>query len=270
MSFVWPFLIAISLWWVSTGLVLIIDRRAKGGIAVPPSIGFVALALLCGLVAWSAQLEGLTGVYLGFVAGIAIWGWHEIAFLSGRITGPDPAPCPPGATGWRRFKAALGAILWHEMAIAVTALALYAFCRGGENMVGLWTFNVLWIMRLSAKINVFLGVPNMTLDLLPDQVSYLKTYFRVRPMNWLFPFSVTLGTIAAAWFSHGAFVPGASEVAIASSALLSGLTALAVLEHWFLVLPIRDAALWHWWLGADELENSKKVPSNGVSAEAAP
>ncbi|MEM8791379.1 MAG: putative photosynthetic complex assembly protein PuhE [Pseudomonadota bacterium] len=269
MSFVWPFLIAIAVWWISTGIVLIIDRRARGGLSVPPSFGVAALAVLLGLAAWSAEVEGVLGVYAGFVAGIAVWGWHEIAFLSGRITGPDPRPCPPGARGWRRFQAAVGVILWHEMALAVTALAIYVICRGGENMLGLWTFNILWVMRLSAKINVFLGVPNMTLDLLPKHMDYLKSYFRVRPMNWLFPISVTAGTIAAAWLGHGAFVPGAGEAAIASSALLAGLTALAVLEHWFLVLPIRDAALWHWWMGADDVNESNEASTDSARAEPA-
>ena len=39
---------------------------------------------------------------------------------------------------------------------------MVALTWGGANQVGTWTFLVLWVMRLSAKLNVFLGVPNLT------------------------------------------------------------------------------------------------------------
>jgi hypothetical protein len=42
--------------------------------------------------------------------------------------------------------------------------------------------------------------------------------------------------------------------------LISTLLVLAILEHWFLVLPLRDAALWSWALARRSLAG----PSNGA------
>ena len=53
-------------------------------------------------------------------------------------------------------------------------------------------------MRVSAKLNVFLGVPNLAEQFLPDHLHYLKSFLRKKPMNLLFPVSVTGGTIVAA------------------------------------------------------------------------
>ena len=66
---------------------------------------------------------------------------------------------------------------------------------GAPNQIGVWTFVILWLMRLSAKLNVYLGVPNLTEEFLPDDLAYLKSYFANAPMNLLFPISVTPSTL---------------------------------------------------------------------------
>ena len=67
------------------------------------------------------------------------------------------------------------------------------------NQFGTWTFLSLWGMRLSAKLNVFLGVRNLGEKFLPAHISYLTSYMRRRPMNWLVSaLSVTGGTLVVA------------------------------------------------------------------------
>ena len=68
---------------------------------------------------------------------------------------------------------------------------------GGANQVATWTFMVLWVMRLSAKLNVYLGVPNLTEEFLPAHLLYLKSFLARKPMNLLFPVSVTASTVVA-------------------------------------------------------------------------
>ena len=99
-------------------------------------------------------------------------------------------------------------------------------------------------MRVSAKLNIFLGVPNLTVDFLPVQLGYLKSYFRVAVFNPLFPVSVAVGTLAALLLGEAAGV--AASGAAVGFTMLSALVALGTLEHWFLVLPMKDAALWRW------------------------
>jgi putative photosynthetic complex assembly protein 2 len=258
-----PVLHALFLWWFSTGLILYLDglpaRTFRWSM-----VG--ATALLCvslyGLARSSAD-PSVGGAYVAFTCGLVIWGWHEISFLMGYVTGPRRTPCPEGCRNWRHFLHATQTILYHELAIAATAVAVVALTWGEANQVGTWTFMILWGMRLSAKLNVFLGVPNLSEEFLPEQLHYLKSYLTKRPMNLLFPVSVTVSTVIAALLVRSALAADASAFEVAGFVFLAALLALAILEHWFLVLPLPDAALWSWALRS----RSEPVPGKIVEPE---
>jgi putative photosynthetic complex assembly protein 2 len=243
-----PVLYALFLWWFSTGLILYLDglpaRTYRWSM-----LGATALlgAALYGLARSSAD-PSVGGAYVAFTCGLVIWGWHEISLLMGYVTGPRRTPCPEGCGGWRHAVHATQTILYHEIAIAATAAAVVALTWGGANQVGAWTFMILWGMRLSAKLNVFLGVPNLSEEFLPEQLHYLKSYLAKKPMNLLFPVSVTVSTVIAALLVRSALAADASAFEVAGFVFLAALLALAILEHWFLVLPLPDAALWSWAL----------------------
>ncbi|MBV6658814.1 MAG: DUF3623 domain-containing protein [Devosiaceae bacterium] len=242
-----PMVFALFIWWFSTGLILLADRLpAVSERALMVGASMMALAAL-GAVWLLRDVTTVPAAYGGFVAGLVLWGWHEASFLSGSVTGGRRTACPPGARGWRRFVYAAQTLIHHELAIAATALALALMVWGSANEVALWTFVILWGMRLSTKFNIFLGVPNVTEEFLPSRLNYLKTYFRTRALNLLFPFSVTLGTGAVFWLSH-LVLGAATPFEQAGYTLLATLAALGVLEHWFLVLPFRDQELWRWYL----------------------
>ena len=73
-------------------------------------------------------------------------------------------------TGGKRLSLALQAILYHEFALLACGAAIVALTWTGANQVGLWTFAALWVLRQSAKINLFLGVPVTNDELMPDAV----------------------------------------------------------------------------------------------------
>lgn len=249
MSNLWlPILYALFLWWFSTGIILLADRLPRVGLRTGVVVTSVAALVALAALFLVRDLVTPAGALIGFTAGLVLWGWHEVSFLSGAVTGPRRGDCPPGATGWRRFVFATQTLIHHEIAIAVTVAVLGIAFIDAANAVGFWTFALLWVMRLSAKLNIFLGVPNITEEFLPERLTYLKTYFRTRAINLLFPFSVTFGTGLAFWLGHGALLYDVSPFTTTAYALLATLTTLAVIEHWFLVLPIRDAALWRWYL----------------------
>jgi len=106
---------------------------------------------------------------------------------------------------------------------------------------------ILWLMRWSAKLNLFLGVPNLN-DWLPDHLAYLKTYMPKRSMNLLFPVSVTLPTVIVVLLASQALGPDARDFSSVGLILAATLLALGILEHWLLVLPLPDEALWAWAL----------------------
>ncbi len=243
---VMPVLCALAVWWFSTGLVLYIvglprsTFRWSGGVA-----GLLAVVSLAGL-AHSSGDATVAGVYGGFIWAIALWGALEIWFLLGQVTGPRREACPIGVRGWRRAGLAILAILYHEIALLVAAIAVVAFTWGGDNQVGAWTFALLWIMRLSAKLNLFLGVPILHEGFLPDQLRYLASYFRKGPINLLFPVSVTAATAACTWLVMQALAPSPSSFHATACILLATLMALAIVEHWFMVVPLPVEALWNW------------------------
>ena len=243
-----PVLYVLFLWWFSTGLILYLDGLPRPSFRWT-MLGATALAgvALYGLWASSADTT-LAGAYTAFTCGLLVWGWHETSFLTGFVTGPRRTPCPEGCAGWDRFVRATETILHHELAIAATAVGVAALTWGGDNQVGTWTFLILWAMRLSAKLNLFLGVPNLTEEFLPDHLRYLRSFVAKKPMNLLFPVSVTVASAVTLLLAQGAASPEASAFETAALTFLTALMALAILEHWFLVLPLPDAALWSWAL----------------------
>ncbi len=256
----WPILSAILLWWFTTGAILWLDRfrdRARGAVMVGATVVFAgALAALH----LAAQDTSVTGAHIGFVAALMVWGWNEIAFLTGFLAGSSRAPCPVGSTGWSRFGRGVGAVAHHELALALSGLAVAAVSIGAENKVGLAAFGILWAMRVSAKLNLFLGVPHAPHDMLPPHLAYLGSFFRQRPMNLLFPVSITAATALCLLLASRALDPAATDAAAASATLLAALAVLGLVEHWFLVFPVRAETLWGWGLASRTAENAVAVP----------
>ena len=241
-------LYALFLWWFATGVILYLDGLPRSTFRWSMlGMSVVAAAALYGL--WATS--GVTTVHsavCAFTCALLVWGWHEMSFLMGFVTGPRAQSCPPGSAGLARAALATQTILFHELAIAVTFVALLALCAGGGNQTGVWTFGILWALRLSAKLNVFLGVANLAEEFLPAHLHYLGTYFRRRPMNLLFPVSVTAATAATLQFVLLAAAPDIGAYDLASMTFLATLTALGLIEHWFMVLPMPATALWAWGL----------------------
>jgi putative photosynthetic complex assembly protein 2 len=119
---------------------------------------------------------------------------------------------------------------------------------GGSNLVGLWTFIILWAMRQSAKLNVFLGVLNLNEKFLPVHLKYIHSYFTKRAMNPLLPISILLACLFAIPLWQAVFASSATPYQIASSTILATLLSLAILEHVLMVLPLSTEGLWKWGL----------------------
>jgi putative photosynthetic complex assembly protein 2 len=212
-----------------------------------------------GLVATMTSAS-VASVYWAFLSALAIWGWFELAFLCGIITGPNVRPCPPGVARWERFLRAWGTIAHSEMALIATAVVMVALCWEAPNPFGLWTFLVLFIARISAKLNVYLGVPNINVEFLPAPVRHLASHFRIAPMNAFFPVAVTALTFAVACWLERALASEAGSGAHIGFALLAALTGLALLEHWLMVLPLQDAKLWRWLMPRPEERPAHRLP----------
>jgi putative photosynthetic complex assembly protein 2 len=248
MTYAAPLLFAIFLWWAGTGLILYLDGRPRrtfkwtlAGATLLAVLGFAGLRA-------SSAVSTTASAYCAFTCALLIWGWQEVAFLLGVVTGPRRTSCPLEATGWRRTALAFQTVAHHELALLVLGAGVIATTWAQPNPTGLWTFAILWAMRQSAKLNIFLGVRNLSEEFLPDHLRYLQTYFRRARMNALFPIVVALSTWLAVRVWQSALAPGAEPFTATSLAFAASLLSLAILEHWFMVLPLPSTAMWGWSL----------------------
>ncbi|MEO1015569.1 MAG: putative photosynthetic complex assembly protein PuhE [Pseudomonadota bacterium] len=251
-----PIAFAALAWWFSTGAILWLIGRSR---ATYYATALGATIMLAGAtIALLALREATTvsAAYAGFATGLALWAWHEVMFLLGFVTGPRRGPCPPDLAPWPRFVVSTQTVIHHELAIAAHALLIAMMSWGADNQFAAWTFFLLWGMRLSAKLVVFLGAPNISDDFLPPHLDYLKTYFGKRAAAPAFPILVTLVSTATALIAYAAIRQPAGSYEAVGFILLFTLAALAVFEHWALVLRLPDSVLWSW--------ASRRSPQAGV------
>ena len=254
MDYALPVGIAVLAWWSST--VVVMYRAGLPEVSYVATLAGATAALGAGLaaLAGSVSTDGAAGAYLGFFAGLLIWAWHEVSYLFGFVTGPQTEPCPPGAEGWKRFVLGVRTSVYHELLIVATAGFLAAVTWNTDNRIALWTFCVLWLMRWSVKLNIFLGVRNLHFEYLPAHLGYLSSFVRKRSMNELFPLSMIVSITAFLVLVVAAIGAPATSAAGVGATLLATLLGLAIVEHGLLVVNLDDSFLWR--LGLRSREDS--------------
>lgn len=243
MSIVYPVLIVIATWWIGTGVVLYLQQRIE--IARAPLILTLALMSFGCLVALRHTSNGFDNwqSYGGFVAAVVLWGCIELSYYTGLISGVHKRQCPENCTNATRFRLALGTSIWHEISVLGTAFVVVWICWAGSNPAGMYSFLVLWLMRWSAKLNLFLGVPNFNAEWFPKRLAYAHSYMKRSSVSTFFPLSVLFASVVAInWMVIAMSEPPAQALA---SALPCVLLMLAILEHLFMALPIADSVLWN-------------------------
>ena len=82
-------------------------------------------------------------------------------------------------------------------------------------------------------------------------------------MNWLFPTSVTALTFAVVMGVERAALAPTPSLSV-GYALFTALTALALLEHWFMVLRVPDEKLWRWMLPKRPTKTPPGGPADAI------
>ena len=242
---------AVFIWWFSTGLVLMLNRLSHQGARA--SLALSTLVLVGALVglAHTANRSDLASAYCAFTCALLAWGWNELSFLTGWITGPRRTALPQDCQGWSRFVESVKALLWHELGLLAVGGLIVAITWNASNTVGVATYLVLWALRTSAKLNLFFGVRNLSEEFLPDHLRYLQSFFRRRPMNAFWPVSVAAASAVLAallWKIQASPADSAQAVGLT---LVATLLALAIVEQLMLVLPMDTTALWRWAIRRD-------------------
>lgn len=265
-EFALPLLFATVLWFVATGFVLWLDKLPSHTWPVSITLASVASGFAMGGIIATAEETSAWAAYVAFACALVLWGWHELSFLMGFVTGPNRNHCPPDARGWRRFRLAASTLIYHEVAMFVCLLVMAAATWGKPNQTATLTFLLLFVMRLSAKFNIFAGVPHLSTEMMPDHMRYLASYFRIAPPRWFFILSVSGIAVLAAWLADLAL---SSRGGVATGyALAFALVALAFLEHGFLVVPWQDTAIFRWAMPEQARQRLQKSTNEPVTMSA--
>ena len=244
-EFVLALFVALTGWWFSTGVILWLVHRPERY-----HRNIFGLATITMLVAFYGVQTTVTestpqSVVTAFCLALLLWGWLEMGYLMGFVTGPRKEACPDGATAVARMRLGLRTCIWHELTLLVMVAVLAWLSWRQANQTALWAFTVLWLMRWSSKLNLVLGVRNYNQSWLPERLAYVHSYIPRRLLNPLFPFSVTCGVIVSFYLINAAIQ--ATDLGLMIALTLAGaIAALGTLEHLFLMAPLKEAALWIW------------------------
>jgi putative photosynthetic complex assembly protein 2 len=255
---VWACVFTAMCWWFGTGVILWLDR-------LPPAsfrwslLGWTMLLILSFKGVYESMREvSVANAYLAFGSVIVMWGWHELAFLTGWITGPRKVALTEGAQGWQRFKESVQVMLHHEVALLLNFGILWLMQKDQPNHVALCTYALLWFMRLSAKLNLYFGVPQNGAQYLPSHLVYLASYFRTRLITPWFVISISVAIGTWCWL-----VWQAQQGAMAITTgwvMLATLLGLAIVEHLIMIFPLPLERLWGWAMGQSSVETPLTTP----------
>ncbi len=238
---------ALLSWWLGTGAILWLVRRRASSFRW--SMALASLMLVLGLLGSAASMRhsGSAWSYLGFASVILMWSWHELAFLTGWLTGPRRVSLSSQARGWSRLRESVLAVAHHELALLMNFAVLWLMQGGHPNHVALCTFALLWCMRLSAKLNLYLGVPQTGANYLPVQLRYMASYFKCGPVTPFFFLTLGLSALILGWLVWEVHTGLVS--ATTGSVLLATLLGLAIVEHVLMAFPLSIERLWGWAMG---------------------
>jgi putative photosynthetic complex assembly protein 2 len=239
-----PALFALLCWWFGTGAILWLVRRPAASFRTSLTLCTLLLAFSFWTTQLSMQAQTVGNAYLAFASVIAMWAWHEVAFLTGWLTGPRREPLEPGVRSWRRFSQSTQVVIWHELALLLNFMVLLWMQQGQPSHVALCTFAVLWCMRFSAKLNLFFGVPEVGEQFLPRHLAYLGSYFRKGRLSAFFYLSVAASCAVWAWIVWE--VVSGQVVVSTGWVLLASLLGLAIVEHVIMAFPTPMQKLWGW------------------------
>jgi len=247
MDYVAPIAFALFLWWFSTGVIFYLDNLPVRTFKWSMTGATVILVASLGVLSHTADKTDVMSIYLAFSAALLVWGFQEISLYMGVITGPRKIRCAEGCSGIKHFGHAIAANLYHEISIIVGALLIYWLTQDAAQPFGFFTYTILWGMHLSARLNVFLGVRNVSEEFVPAHMDVMKSFLTKKPMNMLFPVSVTIAMIGTFCLVNRVDQAQSESEQIAYI-LLATLMVLALIEHWMLVLPVPVEKLWNWSL----------------------
>ena len=235
-------LASIGIWWASTAVLIFFNFIPGAQIWV--FLTSLTLAISGGT--WllrNGDRTGTRAAYISFTAGLLVWGFAESSFYTGFIFGLDLPPIQVDGPGVDSFFHVIGLSLWHELlALGLGILAAWKV-KTARNPFGWYVFLMLFLFHQSAKLNVFLGVQNTGKEFIPDTVATLRPHMTEASMNPLFPISIMVITVIAWTMLRKSLDTSIPRWRRIGFVLIGTMAALALLEHWFLMIPLQGGGV---------------------------
>jgi putative photosynthetic complex assembly protein 2 len=89
-----PVLYALFVWWFSTGAIIYLNNLPRRTHRWSMVCATALLLLLLHRLHVVSHDTSLSGAYAAFTYGLLVWGWQEMSFFMGFVTGPVREPCP--------------------------------------------------------------------------------------------------------------------------------------------------------------------------------
>ena len=231
----WPLVLSAGVvllfWWAATGFTFAMQASPS---AIVVSLVTSALLAAVGLVFVVRSRTDVTarGARIAFLGSALLWWWCAVVFYAGwgvRLAGMNATQTIP-ARSWSLAIDAIAAT-WRADALGVAILALvFATVRRSPNRAAFWSLSIFWGTLQTAKLNVFFGVRNAGIELLPPHLAGLGAFFGPSLNSPLLV--ITLLALAALLLYLGNRVRHAtSTFERHAGAMLLMLVALAFLEH---------------------------------------
>lgn len=227
---------AIVLWWVSTGIIIILYRQPRW--TYDATFGCMSVvAAACAVALWLLRNTNDTwAVYASFSAGTVVWGWNLASYYTGFITGERIILPPLPLTSRQRFVLAVKSTIHHELVSCFVLISALWAIPGSSNPTGFITIVLFYVLHLLAKLNIYFGVHNFSGEWLPAHLSYITAFFGPARTHWFFVFTVSIATACTIWAGGIALQSSQFQLQIAGAfwTLLSG---AGLLELLVLMIP---------------------------------
>lgn len=189
---------AIVLWWVSTGLIIVLYRQPRWTYDATFGLLSIIMAGSAALMVLVRDDTSTRAVYLSFSAGTLIWGWNLASYYTGFITGPK-IPLPERLNSKQRFRYAVLTSVYHESLSCVLVVISCILIPISQNPTGPITIVLFYVLHQLAKLTIFFGALNFSGEWLPDHLKYITVFFGPARLHWFFVLAVAIAAMCATW-----------------------------------------------------------------------
>lgn len=227
---------ALVLWWVSTGIIIVLYRQAPWTYDATFGITTIIAAASAVVIVLTRHDTSVVAVYASFSAGTIVWGWNLASYYTGFIHGPALDIPNRVLTQGERFRLAVRSSLYHELVSLCLVIVMIFSSISASNNTGQLTVILFYVLHQLSKLNIYFGACNFRGDWLPAHLQYITAFFGPATNHWFFGITLSISAALVGWSSHIAITAATPAAQIAGTFWVL-LASVAMLEIIVLMIP---------------------------------